>query len=491
MTSTTPIAPTPSAAGSAGPLADLVAELAPTFHQLSDDIWDHPQLRWSEHWAMEAHIALAEREGFTITRDVGGIPTAFHAEAGTGGPVIAFLGEYDALDGLSQQSGAPTCCPDPGSESADGHGCGHHMLGAGSLLAAVALARHLRAHDLPGRVRYYGCPAEEAAAGKSYMAAAGAFDDVDAALTWHPSGGHGTISTQGRCLAYTQARFRFRGVASHAGVSPHLGRSALDAAELMNTGANFLREHMPDTARVHYAFTDAGGSSPNVVPASAELYYLVRAETVPQMQDLYARVVAIAEGAALMTSTTMEVTFDGASAEILPNRVLEEALHAQLCEVGGVPFDEDDQRAAAEFSALFPESEVRAHRVAAGWDPADPRCLDDGVPSLTPPEYRHLNSGSSDVGDVSWITPTVQILSCAVALGTPWHTWQYVAQGKLPAAHKAITHAATVIASTGLALFTDPALLAAARAEHTATVAATPYVCPIPAGVLAPPARVE
>lgn len=275
--------------------------------------------------------------------DVGGIPTAFAAEKGTDGPVLAFLGEYDAPAGLSQESGAADCRPDPHNTTGHGHGCGHHMLGAGSLLAAVALARHLAEHGLPGRVCYYGCPAEEAAAGKTFMVAAGAFDDVDAALTWHPTGGGGTMSTQTRTLAYVQAWFRFSGVASHAGVFPHLGRSALDAAELMNVGVNFLREHMPDSARIHYAFTDAGGASPNVVPATAEVYYLVRAETVSQMQELYDRVIDVAKGAALMTSTTVDIQLDGASAEILPNRVLEEALHATLVEMGGVPFDQDDQ----------------------------------------------------------------------------------------------------------------------------------------------------
>ncbi|MFJ3671469.1 amidohydrolase [Streptomyces sp. NPDC090106] len=470
-------------------LTPLIAELAPTYHRLSDAVWDHPQLRWEEHDAVTRHIELAESEGFTVTRDIGGIPTAFQAEKGSGGPLIAFLGEYDALAGLSQESGAAACRPDPDNSTGHGHGCGHHLLGAGSLLAAVALARHLETEGLPGRVRYYGCPAEEAAAGKSFMAAAGAFDDVDAALTWHPAGGTGTHSTQTRCLAYAQARFRFTGVASHAGVSPHLGRSALDAAELMNVGVNFLREHMPDSARIHYAFTDAGGTSPNVVPARAEVYYLVRAETVPQMQALYDRVVAIADGAALMTSTTVDVRLDGASAEILPNRVLEEALHATLTEVGGVPFDQEDQERAAAFTDAFAPEDIRAVRTACGMAPDDPRCLHDGVPELGAPEHRPLNSGSSDVGDVSWITPTVQILSSAVAFGTPWHTWQYVAQGKLPAAHKAVTHAATVIAATGLELITRPDLLAAARAEHAATTAVTPYVCPIPKGLLAPPAR--
>ncbi|EKT78232.1 aminobenzoyl-glutamate utilization proteinB [Rhodococcus opacus M213] len=205
---------------------------APVFTELADAIWDTPQLRWAEFDAVERHTALAEKNGFQITRTVTGIPTAFTAEYGEDGPVIAFLGEYDGLAGLSQRSGVTTKTPDPANTSGNGHGCGHHLLGAGSLLAAVATAAYLKDHKLPGRVRYYGCPAEEAAAGKSFMVKGGAFDDVDAAVTWHPWSQ--MVTRQMLVNAYTQVYFTFRGVASHAGATPHQDRSALDALELMN-----------------------------------------------------------------------------------------------------------------------------------------------------------------------------------------------------------------------------------------------------------------
>ncbi|HEY1665066.1 MAG TPA: amidohydrolase [Trebonia sp.] len=244
-------------------ISKAVDERGGEFTALSDQIWDNPELRWNEFASVTAQIEVAERAGFTVQRQVAGIPTAFYAEHGTGGPVIAILGEFDSLAGLSQESGVAVRQPDPANESGNGQGCGHHLLGTGSLLAAVAVARFLDGNGLPGRVRYYGCPAEEAAAGKSFMVKGGAFADVDAAVSWHPASVTGVMRAD--VLAYCQAYFSFDGVAAHAGAAPWLGRSALDAAELMNVGVNFLREHMPPDTRIHYAFVDSGGPSPNVV----------------------------------------------------------------------------------------------------------------------------------------------------------------------------------------------------------------------------------
>ncbi|MDF3312846.1 amidohydrolase [Rhodococcus sp. T2V] len=467
--------------------AALVDSHAPVFTELADAIWGTPQLRWAEFDAVERQTALAEKYGFQITRALAGIPTAFSAEYGEDGPVIAFLGEYDGLAGLSQQSGVAVRTPDSANTSGNGHGCGHHLLGAGSLLAAVATAAYLKEHQLPGRVRYYGCPAEEAAAGKSFMVKGGEFDDVDAAVTWHP---FPRMSTrQMLFLAYTQVYFTFRGVASHAGSTPHQGRSALDALELMNVGVNFLREHMADSSRIHYAITDAGGESPNVVQAQATAYYIVRARTVAEMRELYARVVKIAEGAALMTETELEIRFDGASAEVLPNEVLEEVLHGHAQTLGGVPFDEADRTMAQEFLATCTPSQIEADRSRAGLSQDDTRALHDCVPTLDSSQPRHQECGSTDVGDVSWVTPTVQIFNPCYALGSPPHSWQWVAQGKLPAAHKGMVHAAQVMAATAADLFTNPELLTRARTEFAETITRTPYDCPIPDGVLAPPVR--
>lgn len=471
-------------------LQDLVQDidaLAPEFTALSDSIWDEPELRWDEHQSVAKQIAVAESHGFTITRDVAGIPTAFSAEKGTAGPVVAILGEYDALAELSQDSGSSERLEDPSNNSGSGHGCGHNLLGSGSLMAAVATARYLEENKLPGRVRYYGCPAEEAAAGKTFMAKGGAFADVDAAVTWHPAAT--TAYRQNLTLAYTQVYFHFKGIASHAGAMPHLGRSALDAVELMNVGTNFLREHMVDSARIHYAITDAGGASPNVVQAHASVYYIVRAADTGQMRELYERVVKIARGAALMTETELSIEFDGACSEILPNEALEQALFRTATALGGVPFDEQDQSTAARFAVGLDRREIRNAKSAIGWSATEERSLHN---ELSPPDFhlpRFQMTGSSDVGDVSWSVPTVQIMAATTAIGTPFHAWQTVAQGKLPAAHKGMIYAAKAMSGTAVSIFTDPQLLAEATAEYRAITDETPYVYPIPDGVIAPPLR--
>jgi aminobenzoyl-glutamate utilization protein B len=467
------------------PIENIVDELGPRFTRLSDEIWDAPELRWQEFGSVEKQIEAAEEFGFRVERAAAGIPTAFWAEKGEGGPLIAILGEFDALAGLSQASGVATAEPNPETANTSGQGCGHNLLGSGSLLAAVAAARHLEENGLPGRVRYYGCPAEEAAAGKTYMVKGGAFDGIDAAVSWHP--GPAMTTGQYLSLAYTQVYFRFNGVASHAGAAPHLGRSALDAVELLNVGVNFLREHIADSSRVHYAITDAGGVSPNVVQAHAEVYYIVRAVNIAQMRDLYERVVNIAEGAALMTGTTLEVEFDGACAELLPNTALEQALHANVESIGGVPFDAADQATAASYVAGFDATEVAGMRrmLRVGGD----EFLFSGVSPLRSPESRIQMTGSTDVGDVSWIAPTVQIGGGTHAIGTAPHSWQMVGQGKLPAAHKGMIHAAKAMAATVVDIASDASLLEAAKAEFDAVIAATPYDCPIPDGILAPPLR--
>ncbi|MEE1622404.1 amidohydrolase [Zafaria sp. J156] len=468
-------------------LAERVAVAAPEFTAMADAIWDDPEMRWEEFRAQEKHQAAARAHGFTVTERVGGIPTAFSAERGSGGPVIAFLGEYDALADISQESGNAERTPDPANASGNGHGCHHHLLGSGALMAAVVTAEYFEAAGIEARVRYYGCPAEEAAAGKTFMVKSGAFADVDAAVTWHPT--PLTRSRQSLTLSYSQVYFHFTGLAAHAGAMPHLGRSALDAVELMNVGVNFLREHMPDSARVHYAITDAGGRSPNVVQAHASVYYVIRAEDTRQMRELHERVVRIARGAALMTETELEIEFDGACAEVLPNEVLERTLEGVLRQIGPVPFDAEDQQTAARFAAGLDAREISGAKRLVGWQVTDGRALHDGIAPFLPEQPRPQMTGSTDVGDVSWVVPTVQISSATAALGTPFHAWQTVAQGKLPAAHKGMLHAATSMAATAAAIVLDPGVLAAARQEHRDVLAVTPYLEPIPDGVVAPPLR--
>lgn len=453
------------------------------FVALADEIWRLAEIRFKEHKSAAAHVAVLEEEGFRVTRSVAGMETAFVAESGRGGPVIGFLGEYDGLAGLSQDAGVAE--PRTATPGAVGHGCGHNLLGAGAALAAVALRNYLMAAGIKGTVRFYGCPAEEGGSGKTFMARAGAFDDLDAAVSWHPGCFAGVMSRSS--LANFQVYWRFAGRASHAAGAPHLGRSALDAVELMNVGVNFMREHMPTNARVHYSITDAGGVSPNVVQPRAEVLYLIRAPEVAQARALFERVRKIGEGAALMTETGVGLEIDKACSNIVPNMTLAEAMHGNLTRIGAVPFDAQDVAFADRIRETLTPDDI-AHSIEMYGTPEAASAVLYGAPVPLDPTPR-LIGGSTDVGDVSWIVPTVQMWGACFAVGTPGHSWQLVAQGTSPAAHKGMIHAAKVMAATALDAIRDPALLQRAKAELKDRVGAGGYVCPIPDEVVPPPLR--
>jgi aminobenzoyl-glutamate utilization protein B len=455
------------------------------FVALADHIWRLAEIRFKEHKSAAAHIAALEEEGFQVTRNIGGMDTAFVAESGRGGPVIGFLGEYDGLAGLSQDAGVAE--PRTATPGAVGHGCGHNLLGAAAALAAVALRNHLMAAGLKGTVRFYGCPAEEGGSGKTFMTRAGAFDGLDAAISWHPGCFAGVMSRSS--LANFQVYWRFTGRASHAAGAPHLGRSALDAVELMNIGVNFLREHMPSSARVHYSITDAGGVSPNVVQPRAEVLYLIRAPEVAPAWALFARVRKIAEGAALMTETQVDFEIDKACSNIIPNMTLASAMDENLTALGPVPFDAKDAAFAAEIRKTLTPDDV-AHSIEMYGTPEAASSVLYGKPVPLDPSPR-LIGGSTDLGDVSWIVPTVQMWGACFAVGTPGHSWQLVAQGMSPAAHKGMVHAAKVMAATALDAISDPALLTRAKAELKERVGAEGYRCPIPDAVVPPPLRTQ
>lgn len=463
-------------------LSQSIDRFANDFSHLSDQIWDLAELKFEEFRSCALLIATLKQNGFAVRQGIAGMPTAFIGERGQGAPVIAFLGEYDALAGMSQIPDVDY--PEALTLDASGHGCGHNLLGCGSLLAAVALAKHLEANGLPGTVRYYGCPGEEGGSGKTFMVREGAFNGVDAALTWHPAPFNGVRSTTN--LAVLEYSYRFKGTAAHASNAAHLGRSALDAVELMNVGVNFLREHMPQDCRVHYAITDAGGRAANVVQAKAEVLYLIRAPEMSQALALAERVEQVARGAAMMTGTTVEVIFDTAATNLLPNLTLEGAIHANLVALGPVPFDADDLEFAKKIQATFtPEaikSSLRLYQIER--DVFFNGRIDGSTPlhlGLRDFEGRsHFRAGSTDVGDVSRVVPTAQCWAPTWAIGTNPHTWQVVAQGRSSGAHKAMVHAAKALASTGLDLLTSVDLLASVKAEWAAKIADEPYVCPIP-----------
>ncbi len=461
----------------ADPIWTLVDRRRAAYTALSDAVFDTPEIAYTETQATALHKAQAEAEGFRVTEGLAGIPTALLAEAGTEGPVIAILGEYDALPGLSQEAGQAVHTPLPGA--GHGHGCGHNLLGAGALMAAVAVKDWLADTGHAARIRYYGCPAEEGGAAKAFMVRAGLFDDVDAAITWHAATYTGVARP--KSLANSRIDFTFTGKAAHAAAAPHLGRSALDAVELMNIGVNYLREHMPDDARVHYAYLNAGGAAPNVVPAEATVRQLVRARDLKGLRDLVARVRAIADGAALMTGTRVTARVHTAVSNLLGNRPLEEAMQTSLERLGPPSWDSDDRSFATAMRATLTEEDIAASYAVLGLTPDPEEVLSTLVAPLdTPPAG---GEGSTDVGDVSWAVPTVQARVATCAIGTPFHTWQLTAQGKAPAAHKGMVLAAKAMATVAASLIESPATLQAARDAHRKALSKDPYECPIPADI--------
>lgn len=454
------------------PLWEMIETKKARFIELADTVWGTPELLYKEHSSAEAHRALLEAEGFKVTTGLAGIDTSVMGEAGEGGPVIAILGEYDALPGLSQQAGADA--HDPVEEGGSGHGCGHNLLGAGAMMAATAVKDYLAANNLPGTVRYYGCPAEEGGAAKTFMVRDGVFDDVDAALSWHPMSFNGIIPPL--TLAVAMIDFHFKGRTSHAAVSPHLGRSALDAVELMSVGVNYLREHVPQDARIHYAVLDSGGQAPNVVQERATVRYSVRSLKRRDMQSVLDRVKKVAEGAAMMTGTTVRSHFISAMSEMLDNPPLYKLMQKHFERVGAAQFSDEDRAYARKIQATLSDDDIDATYQAAGLERTDAPLCDfvvpydtRGVPML----------GSTDLGDISWAVPFAQVCGGTMAIGTPLHTWQVVAQGKSDAAHKAMVQVSKAIAGTAVDLFTDPHHLAEAKADFKARLAKEPYESPL------------
>ncbi|WP_294150012.1 amidohydrolase [uncultured Clostridium sp.] len=461
-------------------ICKFVEEKKDLFIGVSEQVWENPELGFEEFKSSDIIIDALIREDFQVERGIAGIGTAFRGTFGHGSPVIGFLGEYDALPSLSQQ--AMTAVKRPVSEGAAGHGCGHNALGAGSLAAAVAFKDYLKETGLTGTVVYLGCPAEESGCGKAFMAREGIFDSLDAALTWHPDSCTGIFAASS--LADYCVLFKFKGVSAHAASSPHLGRSALDAAELMNVGVNFLREHIIDQARIHYAFLDTGGSAPNVVQDSATLYYYIRAPKNSQIMEIYPRVVKVAQGAAMMTETTLTVEVKSALSDYIPNRILSSVMGECNLELGGIQFS----RQAEEFAAAMTNS-ISVEDKGTIFEHLTMYCEPEAAASLTDRVllgkafgYHPLSCclpGSTDVGDVSYIVPTAQMVATTAVLGTPEHSWQLTAQANSPIAHEGLLYAGKVMAYTACRLLEEPELLEKAKAELKATVPGG-YVCPIP-----------
>lgn len=432
---------------------------------LSDYIWEHPEIAFHEYLCAEKLQTVLREEGFTVESGLAGIPTAFSGRFGHGKPVIGILGEFDALPKLSQKAGI-THAESLGKPC--GHGCGHNLLGTASLGAALGVKKYLEDSGVSGTVIFFGCPAEEGGSAKTFMARDGVFDELDAALCWHPDDLTGVRART--YLANCQVLYKFDGVSAHAGKQPHLGRSALDAVELMNVGVNYLREHIITSARVHYAVTDTGGLSPNVVQAHAEVLYLIRAPKNEQVAEIYARINDIAKGAALMTGTRESHTFIKACSGMVQNCAIERIIYEKMQRLPPpVPNDDDLDFAVRMLCEGLSQCPTDVeHPLHYELSPYDGSC-EEGF-------------GSTDVSDVSWVCPTAQIMAATHAFGTPNHSWQQTAQGKTPWAHKMTLYVAKILAATAVELIASPERLSEAQREHKTRIGAG-YVCPIPAGV--------
>ena len=455
-------------------LSQIIEEKREKLIEVSNQIWQYAETGFEEFKSAELLSKALEDEGFEVEKGVAQIETAFIGTSGHGNPVIAFLGEFDALTGLSQQGGIAQ--PNPQEAGGNGHGCGHNLLGTGTLGAAIALRDYMQENNIEGTVRYYGCPGEEIGGGKTFMAREGVFDDVDIALTWHPGTTNNIMSVA--TLACYEVYFKFKGKSAHAAASPHLGRSALDAVELMNIGVNYLREHIIPEARVHYAITNTGGFSPNVVQAEAEVLYFVRAPRVSQNEDIYQRICEIARGAALMTGTEVEIDLASALSNVLPNTTLEQVMYENFIKLGTPSYSDEEIQFASAIRKTLSEEEkkvdVQRNRQLAGKDIADI------IDPFKPDEFM---AGSTDVGDVSWLVPTAQCMTACEPLGTPLHTWQIVATGTTSLAHKGMLHAGKILAATALDVLQQPELIEQAKAELIERRAGEVYTSPLPSDV--------
>jgi len=445
--------------------------------ELAKNIWEHPELGQKEVHASKLIADQLERAGFSVSMGVGQLPTAFVAIWGEGRPIIGILGEYDALPSLSQKV-SPV--KDPIVEESPGHGCGHNLLGVGALGAALSVKAAMEQGGIKGTIRYYGCPAEETLVGKVFMAREGVFDDLDAAITWHP--GFVNSVWAATSTAMNSFKVNFHGVAAHAGGSPESGRSALDGVQLMDVGVNYMREHVIQDARIHCVITE-GGKAPNVVPPYAQVWYYVRAPNREQVEFIYAWMLDIAQGAALMTGTTYDIDFLTGCYNTLPNDVIGDLLLEKLRKIGVPKYTDEERNLAHKLQETFPPGAIEKSLKRYGMtreEVGDPLC----EIIADPYDKGKVMGGSTDVGDVSYITPTAQITTCCQALGTPGHSWQNVVTSGSSIGSKGMMLAARSMAMAALDLETRPDVLQAARAEFEEKTKGKKYVSSLPGGAV-------
>lgn len=416
-------------------------------------------------------------EGFEITSNLCNLETAFMAQWGEGKPIIGIVGEFDALPNLNQE------CDVLEKKSTEnqkfGHGCGHNLLGSASMQAAVAVKDYLQKNNITGTIRYYATPGEEGGSGKTFMLRDGCFLDLDICISWHPNC---TYTCGGSSLANILVFFDFSGKSAHAAQSPELGRSALDAVELMNVGANYLREHIIQEARVHYAVTNSGGDAPNTVQAQAQVLYAIRAPKNVQIVDIYERICDVAKGAALMTGTTVEIRPVSYYADCLDNNTLNEIVYRNMQEIIDIDYTDEELRYAAQYQALAPVQNVNRIKDEAKkygqQNPDSPMATYLTKPGIPTP-------ASTDLGNISWNVPTAFFSTACFAIGTPLHTWLAVAQGKSSIAHKGMKNAALVMALTAVQLFENQYLIEQAKNDFENAKDGEKYQCLLPDDVKA------
>lgn len=463
----------------------LVEQRKQNYTKISDAVWEFAESRFQEYQSSNMQQEYLQSHGFSIRANLAGEETAFIAEWGCGKPIIAFVGEFDALSALNQEADKTERSPILGKEN--GHGCGHHLIGTGSLAAADTLKTWMEAHHVSGTVRYYGCPAEENAGGKAFLVRDGYFHDCDVALSWHP---HFTSKATGAdCfLSNFRAFFTFHGISSHAAGAPELGRSALDAVEMMDIGVNFMREHMIDSARVHGAITNSGGMAPNVIPSEAQVLYAIRAPKLTQVKQLFDRMCDIAKGAALITGTTVTVRQVAAYSNVIHNETLGKIMDQHLREFVPIGYTKEELSYANGFkqviSPLDQEGlEQTIHQIVR----KEQRQETKAMPVLDFVLDRSLTiggHGSTDMGNVSWVTPVGQVNVACFAAGTALHSWQAVAQGKSSIAHKGMLTAAKVLACTGAELLLNPELLEQVKYDWMEELDGAVYPDPLPKGLM-------
>lgn len=443
---------------------------------LAKKIWEFAELGFKETKSAKAIADYLEDQGFKVQRGVGTVKTAICAEYGTGKPVIAFLGEYDALPDLNQKVTTKQEFLFPEDPNRAGHGCGHNTLGVGAVGAALMVKDAIESGAVKGTVRFYGCPAEEILAGKVFMVRDGAFDDVDCAMTWHSGAYNGAWGACYTCM--NSVKFHFHGKAAHAAGHPFDGRSALDAVELMNVAANYMREHVIPDVRLHYATISDG--APNTVPPECTVWYYVRAPKRHQVEEVYQWLCDCAKGAALMTQTTFDIEFLTGCSEVMPNDVLEKVMHQACKDVGPPKFTEADHAFAKEMSKTYPEILARDRAIMKneyGVNGDDKYLCDVVFDAII--EDRSVAPGSTDVGDVSHVVPTYQVYVAAQGLGCPGHSWQMTAYSGHHVGFAAMLCAAKILGLSGIRLMENPELVSEAW-ENFHKNQETPYVSPLP-----------